>query len=256
VPKSSPGITLYSYAMSPYAAKVHCFLLYKQLDFECFYINPFRLKRDLPVGRQIPVVSVGNESRGDSTPIGVWLDELFPESPPLLPPPGAERDRLLEIDDWVTRRLIPGSFRSYPGDGINLFHNGWQLSRVMNQTARGGIPLVLRAAWPLLIRRVGFVRRLISQADDGRPIGESKRQLYAELVERLGEGPFLGGRNEPSLPDLAAYPQFALYWSLEFRGGADIEESPALMQWLARMRPYVSGEPDLIPRHVRKRELP
>jgi len=126
VPKSSPGITLYSYAMSPYAAKVHCFL-------------------------------------GDSTPIGLWLDELFPES---------------------------------------------------------------------------------------------QRQLYAELVERLGEGPFLGGRNEPSLPDLAAYPQFALYWSLEFRGGADIEESPALMQWLARMRPYVSGEPDLIPRHVRKRELP
>jgi hypothetical protein len=37
--------------MSPFAAKVHCFLLYKRLDFECFYINPLRVKQDLPLGR-------------------------------------------------------------------------------------------------------------------------------------------------------------------------------------------------------------
>jgi Glutathione S-transferase, N-terminal domain len=44
----APAIRLYTYAMSPYAAKVHCFLLYKRLDFECFYINPLQVKRDLP----------------------------------------------------------------------------------------------------------------------------------------------------------------------------------------------------------------
>jgi glutathione S-transferase len=53
---SKRRVRLYTDAMSPYAAKVHCFLLYKGLDFECFYINPLRVKRDLPVGRQIPVV--------------------------------------------------------------------------------------------------------------------------------------------------------------------------------------------------------
>ena len=104
-------IRLYTYAMSPYAAKVHCFLLYKGLDFECFYINPLRVSKDLPIGRQIPVLTVGGESRADSTPIGLWLDELFPHPPRLLPEEGDERARLLAIDDWVTNHLIPGSFR-------------------------------------------------------------------------------------------------------------------------------------------------
>jgi len=107
-----PSIRLYTYVMSPYAAKVHCFLLYKRLDFELFYINPLRVKQDLPVGRQIPVLTVDGESRADSTPIGLWLDDLFPDAPRLLPREGAERERLVTLDDWVTNHLIPGSFRS------------------------------------------------------------------------------------------------------------------------------------------------
>ena len=105
----------YTYAMSPFAAKVHCFLLYKRLDFECFYINPLRVKRDLPVGRQIPVVTVGGESRADSTPIGLWLDELFPESPRLLPAAGEERERLLAL--------------GLAGVGVTLVHGGDRLLR-------------------------------------------------------------------------------------------------------------------------------
>ena len=112
-------IRLYTYAMSPYAAKVHCFLLYKQLDFECFYINPLRVKRDLPVGRQNPVLTLDDESRADSTPIGLWLDELFPDSPQLLPSDPEERKSLLAADEWISNCLIPGSFRCYPGDGIS-----------------------------------------------------------------------------------------------------------------------------------------
>ena len=251
----SQQIRLYSYAMSPYAAKVHCFLLYKRLDFECFYINPLRVRRDLPVGRQIPVLSVGDESRADSTPIGLWLDERFPDRPALLPAGGAERERLVAVDDWITDRLIPGSFRSYPGEGLDRVLNGWKLSFVMSKTARGGLPLPLRAIWPLLIKRVGFVKRMIQQADDGLPIGTSKRKLYREFLAHLGERPFVGG-NAPALPDLAAYPQFALYYATGFRGGEDIREEPALMEWLARMRPFVSGTPELVPAQVRVRELP
>ena len=249
-------IRLYTYAMSPFAAKVHCFLLYKGLDFECFYINPLRVKQDLPVGRQIPVVRIGDECRADSTPIGLWLDERFPDQPRLLPAEGPERERLLAIDTWVSNCLIPGSFRSYPGDGIDHILNGWKLSHVMANTAQGGLPLWLRAAWPLLITRVGFVRRLVALADDGLPVRESKLKLYDEFLAHLGDGPFLGGRDEPSLPDLAAYPQFALYYITGFRGGEDILERPALMEWLGRMRPYVDRNPPMVPAAVCTRDLP
>jgi len=249
-------VRLYTYAMSPYASKVHCFLLYKGIDFECFYINPLRVKQDLPVGRQIPVVTVGSESRADSTPIGLWLDQLFPDHPPLLPGDSRERERLLAIDRWISDHLIPGSFRSYPGVGIDRILNGWKLSHVMAHTAQGGLPLWLRAAWPLFITRIGFVRRLLALADDGLPVRESKRKLYDEFVAHLEGGPFVGGRETPSLPDLSAYPQFALYYMTGFRGGEDILEHPELMAWLGRMRLYVDGEPPLVPAVVRRREFP
>lgn len=252
-----PGpIRLYTYVMSPFAANVHCFLLYKGLDFECFYINPLRVKQDLPVGRQVPVLTVGDESRADSSPIGLWLDELYPDRPRLLPAEGEERERLLSIDTWISNSLIPGSFRSYPGEGIDRVLNGWKLSYVMTHTARGGLPIVLRVGWPLLIKRVPFVRRLIEQADNGLPVREAKLKLYDEFLARLDGGPFLAGRSEPSMPDLAAYPQFALYYATGFRGSQDILERPELMAWLARMRPFVDREPALVPAKVRKRDLP
>lgn len=255
-PGSNRPIRLYTYAMSPFSAKVHCFLLHKGLDFECFYINPLRVKRDLPVGLQIPVVTIGGESRGDSTPIGLWLDEQFPDSPRLLPAAGPERDRLLAIDTWISDHLIPGSFRSYPGDGINRILNGWKLSYVMTNTARGGLPRLLRAAWPLVITVLGFARRERAMADEGLPVRESKFKLYDDFLSHLGDGPFLGGRDEPSLPDLSAYPQFALYYITGFRGGDDILERPALMEWLGRMRPYLDGKPPLMPAAVCTRDLP
>jgi glutathione S-transferase len=254
-PRREP-VTLYTYAMSPYAAKVHCFLLYKRVPFEPFYINPLRVKRDLPVGHQIPVVTIADESRADSTPIGLWLDERFPDAPRLLPEAGDERERLLKIDDWISHCLIPGSFRFFPGDGLDHWRNGWRLARVMDRTARGGLPLALRAAWPVVIRRVAFVRRLLAMADDGLPLAESKRRLYRRFVELLDGGPFLAGRDAPSLPDLAAYPQFALFWATGFRGSEDILEHPAIMDWLARMKPHVAGTPPLVPDAVRERELP
>jgi len=254
-PQPEP-VTLYTYAMSPYAAKVHCFLLYKRVNFECFYINPLRVKQDLPVGRQIPVVTIGGESRADSTPIGLWLDERFPDLPRLLPESGGEREHLLKIDDWITRCLIPGSFRFFPGEGLDRWLNGWRLSSVMNKTARGGLPLLLRVSWPLFIQRVAFVRRLLDMADDGLPLQESKRKLYHRFISHLEGGPFLAGRTAPSLPDLAADPQFALFYLTAFRGGEDILKYPEIMSWLSRTKPYVSGRPPLVPAVVRKRELP
>ena len=49
---------------------------------------------------------------------------------------------------------------------------------------------------------------------------------------------------------------FALFYATGFRGAEDILEQPRLMEWLARMRPYVTGKPELVPAVVRRRELP
>ena len=69
--------------------------------------------QDRPVGKQIPVVTIGEESRGDSTPIGLWLDERFPDHPRLLPKDPQERA------SWLL--ALPNAHHRVPG---RVFHCG------------------------------------------------------------------------------------------------------------------------------------
>lgn len=48
----------------------------------------------------------------------------------------------------------------------------------------------------------------------------------------------------------AAHPRFALHDRVGFRGGEDILGRPAIMIWLMRMKPYVSGSPPMRLAHV------
>mgnify|MGYP000146651783 FL=1 len=254
---TTQNISLYNYAMSPYGAKVHSLLQFKKLPFKVFYINPFRVKPDLPVGHQIPVVTVNGESKADSTPIGLWLDELFPDHPRLLPDDQTEKEKLLDIDNWVSHRLIPNVFRSYPGEGMNLWINGWKLGHVMNQTCHGGLPSGLRYFWPLVISNVKFVKHMQQMADTHLPVQDAKEVIYQEFIERLDGGPFLGGRATPSFPDIAAYPQFLLFYKIGFRGADDILKHSDIVTWLNRVRPYVEESlPPLLPSVVVNNPFP
>ena len=47
----------------------------------------------------VPVLVDGGVALGDSTEIALHLERAYP-SPPLLPPPGPERDRVLELEDY------------------------------------------------------------------------------------------------------------------------------------------------------------
>jgi glutathione S-transferase len=241
-------VTLYNFAMSPFGIKVHAFLLFKRLNFHVNYPNPITFKKEVPTGRQLPVVQVGTESRADSTPIGLWLDEVFPHQPLLLPVDENERERLLAIDDWVTRRLIPITFRipQEPGLNFSRIRNGWRLAHVMNQTCNGGLPRWLELAWPLIVGTQPFVKNMLAMAEPDRPIAAVKNTMYKEFLEHLDGGPFLGGRATPSLPDLAAYPQILIPGMVGMDEADYFFEYPKLVEWLACVRPWVVGNPPLM----------
>jgi len=109
--EAQPPIQLFSYPTSPYAQKVGCYLKYKQLDYKLVAVNPLnnteiRFTRQ----RQVPVLQIGNQWRKDSSELGLWLDELYPQKP-IMPVDEAERDKVLLIDRWISDSLIPTSFR-------------------------------------------------------------------------------------------------------------------------------------------------
>lgn len=253
-----PPITLYTFTMSPYAEKVHCYLQYKRLPFQCFYINPLRLKKDLPIGTQVPALTVGHESRTDSSAIGLWLDEIFPDQPRLLPEDPGQKKTILAIDQWVTHRLIPSNFRNYPGVGFTPRRvlNGWRLGQVLHKTSHGGMPRSLQVLWPLILSQLGFLQEMVAMTDRQLPLKNANRRIRDEFLEHLGAGPFLGGMDKPSLADLSAYPHFVAPYMAGLRGAEEILEYPEILQWMQDVRGYLIDTPPLIPSVARKREFP
>mgnify|MGYP001811639504 CR=1 FL=1 len=250
-------VTLYTWVMSPFAMKVHAFLLFKRINFRCFYVNPLKRHSQIPVGDQIPVVAIGNECRADSTPIGLWIEEAFPEQPQLLPTDSAEREKVLAINDWVTDRLIPIVFRipQEPGFNVSRISNGWKLSHVMAQTAHGGLPKLVEWAWPWILATQPFLKNELAKADPHLSLAEVKAKLHSEFVAKLEQGPFFGGRSQPSMADVAAYPQFLLPFMVGMDDADYFLDFPEVVSWLKAMEPFMRGSPPLLPDVVQKRTL-
>ena len=64
------NVQFYSFALSSYALKVHCYLLALDIDFETIFVDAMKMRKILPVGRTVPVLTVNNESRNESSEIG------------------------------------------------------------------------------------------------------------------------------------------------------------------------------------------
>ncbi len=250
---------LYSYLLSPFAAKVHCFLQYKGLPLETFFVDPRRVREELPLGRQIPVLRIGEELRNDSTPIGLWIDERFPEPPRLLPREPTARQSVREIDRWVTQRLIPLAFRTMLAVGAPLLvriRNHRRGARALHATVPAGLPLPLRMLYPLIVSWPGFIRRQLALAEPERSLPELQAAVCAEMRAHLEGGPFLGGWSEPSLADLAAHPQLALPYRAGHAGAERLLEDDVLASWLERVEGRLDPAQPLLPASLIERRMP
>lgn len=127
--------TLYQFPVSHYCEKARWLLDAKGLPYTLRNLMPGahrRVTKRLAKGRgSVPVLVDGDVALGDSTEIALHLERTYP-SPPLLPPPGPEHDRALELEDyfdevgvhvrrWAYGHIIQGGanlgllmFREYP----------------------------------------------------------------------------------------------------------------------------------------------
>ena len=243
-------IKLYGYSTSPYVRKVGCCLYYKQLAFEFVPVNPINpTEISFTDQTQVPVLQIGDEWRIDSTPLALWLDELFPERP-LLGKSDKERKEILELDQWVSNSLILGGFRSVfeARMSARLRHMAWRLAAVVSSQT----PLSdeVRNGWPQLLQTAPFIKHMMCHVDKSESASEMRARVGMQLIENLKDGPFFGGRTEPSLVDFAIFPQLVFTYAIGIEDELLPAQIPVVRDWLGRVLKYLPENPLLAPDYM------
>jgi len=240
-------IKLYGYSTSPYVRKVGCCLYYKNLAFEFVPVNPTD-PREIAFTRQpqVPVLQIGDEWRTDSTPLAIWLDELFPEKP-LFGSTEQESESILALDSWVTDSLILSFFR-YANEGemnAKFRHSAWRLAAIVS--SQTPLSAEIRNAWPDLVKMAPFIKHMMCDVDASESLSEMQARIPLQLIENLQGGPFFGGLTEPSLVDFAIFPQVVFNYMVGLDQHLGLTLEPSLNNWLNNMKPLLPRNPLLVP---------
>ena len=250
------NIKLYGYSTSPYVRKVGCCLYYKKLPFEFVPVNPIDPREIGFSGQaQVPVLQIGDEWRTDSTPLAIWLDELFPEKP-LLGNTQQESESILALDSWVTDSLILSFFR-YANEGemnAKFRHSAWRLAAIVS--SQTPLSAEIRNAWPDLVKMAPFIKHMMCDVDTSETLSEMQARVPLQLIENLQGGPFFGGRKEPSLVDFAIFPQVVFTYMVGIHQNLMLTHEPSLNNWLNNIKPFMPKNPLLVPDFMIVNELP
>ena len=240
-------IKLYSYATSPYAQKVSCYLKYKQLDFEHVPVNPMtNAEIEFTEQRQVPVLEIDGQWRKNSSDLGLWLDQVFPQRP-LLPHDDIQSKEILTIDKWVSDELIASVFR-YAVEWQNPWYsisNGWRLSNVVSQATP--LPLYARILWPFAVKRAKFIVEMVQKMDLTESLPEMNTRLQNEFVTHLAGGPFLASHKNISLADLSAFPAVMNSYFMGMKTKQSLRDHPEILTWAKRVYAQLPVNPFLVP---------
>ena len=252
------SIILFSYVTSPYAMKVHCYLLYKKRPFNTHYVNPIKPQEELPVGHQVPVLQIGQDARANSSAIGHWLDEVFPDTPSILPSDKKIQNSVLEMDRWVSETLIPITFYGvYPTIKNMNIYNTLRLGYCVKRTTSSGLLPGVHFLWPLFINRAGFIRRMVALLKQEGSVKDLRHKSFSYLEDILQNQRYLATDDKPSIADLSAWPQLIIPYELGLKDMDDFMKYPHIMRWIKEIGShlYAPDLPPLVPEEIRKRKL-
>ncbi len=244
--KQETSIRLFAIPTSPFAMKVGCYLAFKKLDYELVGVNPVTFQAVRFTGaRQVPILQIGEQWKLESSQIGHWIDELYPERA-LLGFTEEDRRQIIAQDNWVTDQLIPSLFRlsvDWPSlaDGLA---NGWKLARAVNDATQ--IPAWIRLFWPILIKRANFIVAMVNEIDRSESVESMQQRLLNDFVARLEGGPFLAGMNQPTLADLSAFPIVVFAHRFGMKGSAPWFSDKNLLGWCHAVQSFLPANPFLV----------
>ena len=238
------SIKLYGYATSPYVRKTGCFLYYKGIDFTHVPVNPIKPKATIghTNGAQVPVLEVDGEWRRESSDHARWLDELFPQK---LLYPLVHQAKIDEIDRWISDTYLPSYFRRSIDGGFNaqFLFRAWRLAALVN--ADTPLPLFIRLIWPLGLRTAPFIRHMAKHMDLTERYEDMQVRIFSELVGHIGDGPYMGGLDQPTMLDFSVFPQLIFGYMFGLEENLSAAMHPVIKGWLKRVSQHLPANPTL-----------
>lgn len=70
-------------------------------------------------------------------------------------------------------------------------------------------------------------------------------RVVGELIAHIGEGPFMGGLSEPSMLDLAVFPQIVFGYIAGLEENLSAFLVPELKEWIIRVAEHLPDTPFL-----------
>ncbi|MDA8658891.1 glutathione S-transferase family protein [Luminiphilus sp.] len=238
------SVKLYGYATSPYVRKTGCFLYYKGIDFTHVPVNPIKPKATIghTNGTQVPVLEVDGEWRRESSDHARWLDELFPEKPLC---PAEHKEKIEEIDRWISDTYLTSLFRRTIDGGVNtqFLRRAWRLATLVS--ADTPLPWPVRLIWPVGLRVAPFIRHMAQHMDLTESYEDMRIRILSELVEHIGDGPYMGGLDEPTMLDFAVFPQLVFGYMFGLEETLSAAMDPVIKSWLQRVSEHLPKNPTL-----------
>lgn len=240
------SIKLYGYCTSPYVRKTGCFLYYKGIDFTHIPVNPVQPQAVLghTKSTQVPVLEVGSEWRRESSDHARWLDELFPEKPLY---PLKHREKIDEIDRWISDTFLVSIFRGAMGEGdisLQFRFRAWRLAALVS--AHTPLPEPVRHHWPEHLRKAPFIQDMAKHMDLTESYGDMQVRIFSELITHLGDGPYMGGLDQPTMLDFAIFPQLVWGYMFGLEEHLSAAGHPIIKEWLKRIFEYLPDNPTLV----------
>ena len=246
------SVKLYGYATSPFVSKTACFLLSKGVDFTHIPVNP--LDPDTVIGftgqTQVPILEIDGEWRLESSQHAYWLDEVFPDKP-LCPPEHAEKIKTL--DHWVDFSFILGTYFRAPHDfDVDAIPEDFR------NFCRGAAALV-NSQTPLSKqdqddwaahnirphKRLAFVKHMGQHLDLNESTADMAARVFGELVTHLGDGPYFGELDTPTMLDFSLFPNLVNYYLAGIQDELSAAQHPAVKAWLQRVAKHLPTNPTL-----------
>lgn len=237
-------VKLYGYATSPYVRKTGCFLYYKGIKFTHVPVNPLAPQDMIghTNGTSVPVLEIDGEWRRESSEHAKWLDEVFPDKPIY---PKAHRSRIDEIDAWISNTFLTGIFRAAIESELTLAfrYRAWRLAALVD--AQTPLPVEVRHTWPEVLKTAPFIQDMAKHMDLSESYQDMQVRIFTELVNYLGDGPFMGEVEHPTMLDLAIFPQLVFGYMFGLEEHLTAAMHPGVKSWLARIAAHLPENPTL-----------